>query len=885
VPSTPAVAEDDDSTSPHLNTFRIANEKAKKSELPDLRAISAMTISVSSRGGSGDDSDDVNDIGPHSNGGEEKASHEQEAFGDAVKPATMPEIIVGSTSHDEPPSCIPAHLYDSIRPNAPMNPYEPPLDAHEGQGHEGRPQVVVDAQRNGHDSGQATSTGFSSGQATHKGYSSGQATPTGYSSGQATPTGYDVTRQMPSSSIPHLLSASNSRLSADLHKLTQSQLSFAGIDAALTPIILSRDHSFAFSLDGDDSAIRAGHRVPTPPLGIALAHPHEQLINCLKQGLTSPQEASGSNLSSSVSLASSVCRSQNVPPNVVPSHPLSGVSPPQKVSRLQINVDMQLLSQPATSEIPPIKASLDQQVGAINAEVGKVLPEVAKYLHATKPPGEPPLPSHPLPRPYESNRIQKPSVVQPVLYSAINSLERYNAGSFDNKVMLAKARGTYGKQKAFPGVPNKKSDLSSSASISVDGMGTSIDSGLESKDSSVLSAMAGRGDSRTEGEEKVQGSLSRQDSALIEQVGSEQLVAITGQKSDGGRMIKSKSSGHLDNSGGQGTPESLGVLKKKRGKNKVNRSVTIDSEATSGRGGRRRHGEKQKAVGVFRPSSDAYTPRMTNRGPIKYKPAEERASVEKISSTMGTIQRPNFRDALRRVAIILHQHIVKIERRFSTGIRGVDDTGLFRASMREAFDEDNFATPRYKCSMVRVPMARPGVVYSMRKIRVVHETPTTDEIYEFAHQLFKKVQLSSECSIVCLIYVEKLMEVAKVPLVAETWRPIFMCGLLLASKVWQDLSSWNIEFASVYPQFSLDAINRLELSFLKFIKWDLYISSSLYAKYYFALRSLLEKSGFRDRYNQMVGGIGGIAASEAMKVSKRSEAMKEEALQQLSRSM
>jgi hypothetical protein len=35
----------------------------------------------------------------------------------------------------------------------------------------------------------------------------------------------------------------------------------------------------------------------------------------------------------------------------------------------------------------------------------------------------------------------------------------------------------------------------------------------------------------------------------------------------------------------------------------------------------------------------------------------------------------------------------------------------------------------------------------------------------------------------------------------------------------------------------------------------------------------------------MVGGIGGIAASEAMKVSKRSEAVKEEAILQLSRSM
>ena len=60
---------------------------------------------------------------------------------------------------------------------------------------------------------------------------------------------------------------------------------------------------------------------------------------------------------------------------------------------------------------------------------------------------------------------------------------------------------------------------------------------------------------------------------------------------------------------------------------------------------------------------------------------------------------------------------------------------------------------------------------------------------------------------------------------ADTWRPIFMCGLLLASKVWQDLSSWNVEISNVYPQYSLDAISRMETQFLKMVKWDLYISS------------------------------------------------------------
>lgn len=117
------------------------------------------------------------------------------------------------------------------------------------------------------------------------------------------------------------------------------------------------------------------------------------------------------------------------------------------------------------------------------------------------------------------------------------------------------------------------------------------------------------------------------------------------------------------------------------------------------------------------------------------------------------------------------------------------------------------------------------------------------------------------------------METAFVPLVGSTWRPVLLCGLLLASKVWQDLrlglismynffiffiyiffsctkksfhnSSWNIEFSQVYPQFTLAAINKLEVTYCKEIKWNLYISSSAYAKYYFALRSLTEKSDFR----------------------------------------
>ena len=274
------------------------------------------------------------------------------------------------------------------------------------------------------------------------------------------------------------------------------------------------------------------------------------------------------------------------------------------------------------------------------------------------------------------------------------------------------------------------------------------------------------------------------------------------------------------------------IYKKDSNVMKLNANADTDADANAdnqplNRHRRRRKVKKQtKPEVIFCPSSDAYTPRINSK-PLSYKPAAERTS-QVIPTTMGTISRPNFRDALRRVAMILHQHVVKIEGRFEAN--GMDPTGLFLPEMRKEFHEGNFARPRYKCTMVRIPMAHSGFVHSLQKLKADYEIPsaripTEVEIYNFAHQLFKKVQLSSECSIVCLIYVERLMEVSKVPLMACTWRPIFMAGLLLASKVWQDLSSWNIEFASVYPQFSLDSINRLELQFLRMVKWDLYISS------------------------------------------------------------
>ncbi|KUF90975.1 ABC transporter C family member 13 [Phytophthora nicotianae] len=163
-------------------------------------------------------------------------------------------------------------------------------------------------------------------------------------------------------------------------------------------------------------------------------------------------------------------------------------------------------------------------------------------------------------------------------------------------------------------------------------------------------------------------------------------------------------------------------------------------------------------------------------------------------------------------------------------------------------------------------------VYRMEKITSKRHVPSVDEIFRFCKNLFNKAQLSAECTIVCLIYIERLMEQANVPLLAATWRPIVVCGLLLASKVWQDLSSWNVEISNIYPQFSLHSINRLERLFLHHIQWDLYISATVYAKYYFALRSLTEKKDFRRRYNYTMR----VDPPNSKRLEERSAAVKNE---------
>eukprot|EP01029_Cantina_marsupialis_P020011 TRINITY_DN4662_c0_g1_i1.p1 TRINITY_DN4662_c0_g1~~TRINITY_DN4662_c0_g1_i1.p1 ORF type:complete len:287 (-),score=56.17 TRINITY_DN4662_c0_g1_i1:161-1021(-) len=238
---------------------------------------------------------------------------------------------------------------------------------------------------------------------------------------------------------------------------------------------------------------------------------------------------------------------------------------------------------------------------------------------------------------------------------------------------------------------------------------------------------------------------------------------------------------------------------------------------------------------------------------LKYIPPNRRVPIGDLNAT---VENPNYDENLRKVSVVIHQHIGTGELLYEEPkIQSFNqnEENYLSDDVTEAFNEEKHLKPQWKYQFVTIPSMPPFSAHQLERVPIKFAMPTVEDIYQFIHLLFVKNELSTECSIICLIYVERLMNKVDLVVMKKNWRTIMICGMLLASKVWQDLSSWNFEFASVYPQFSLASINRLERIFLHHMDWDLYVSGKVYAQYFYALRAIVENPELRKRYNEIKG--------------------------------
>jgi len=126
--------------------------------------------------------------------------------------------------------------------------------------------------------------------------------------------------------------------------------------------------------------------------------------------------------------------------------------------------------------------------------------------------------------------------------------------------------------------------------------------------------------------------------------------------------------------------------------------------------------------------------------------------------------------------------------------------------------------------------------------------PSLSQITDFYRSIFLRSQMEVDCIIISLIYVERLIKKTHGSLTprATNWRSILFSCMVLASKVWDDLSMWNCDFSKIGPSgmtFSLARTNELEVALLRALEYKVKVNASEYAKYYFLLRGMLCRSG------------------------------------------
>jgi hypothetical protein len=142
--------------------------------------------------------------------------------------------------------------------------------------------------------------------------------------------------------------------------------------------------------------------------------------------------------------------------------------------------------------------------------------------------------------------------------------------------------------------------------------------------------------------------------------------------------------------------------------------------------------------------------------------------------------------------------------------------------------------------------------------------PSLDEIFFFYEEVYQRSQMEHDTIIMSLIYVEQLIKETNGHVVpeAENWKSVLFSCMVLASKVWNDLSMSNVDFSNFCGRghsaallsFTLSRINKLELALLQCLNFIVRVPASEYAKYYFLIRSMLLKSGVLDE-GAVVQGI------------------------------
>uniref|UniRef100_A0A0R3RH41 PITH domain-containing protein n=1 Tax=Elaeophora elaphi TaxID=1147741 RepID=A0A0R3RH41_9BILA len=189
-------------------------------------------------------------------------------------------------------------------------------------------------------------------------------------------------------------------------------------------------------------------------------------------------------------------------------------------------------------------------------------------------------------------------------------------------------------------------------------------------------------------------------------------------------------------------------------------------------------------------------------------PLQKSNSCSTIFLDDSTISQPNLKNTIKCISLAIYYHIVNRKNRA-------------HERLMEIFEERLH------------PITRDPI-----PIEMMSRDPDHRQIYRFIRTLFHAAQLTAECAIITLVYVERLLNYAEMDLCPSNWRRVVLGAIMLASKVWDDQAVWNVDYCQILKDTNVDDMNELERQFLECLEFNINVPSSVYAKYYYELRTL-----------------------------------------------
>mmetsp|Transcript_8818 Transcript_8818/g.20729 ORF Transcript_8818/g.20729 Transcript_8818/m.20729 type:complete len:419 (-) Transcript_8818:121-1377(-) len=120
----------------------------------------------------------------------------------------------------------------------------------------------------------------------------------------------------------------------------------------------------------------------------------------------------------------------------------------------------------------------------------------------------------------------------------------------------------------------------------------------------------------------------------------------------------------------------------------------------------------------------------------------------------------------------------------------------------------------------------------------VRSVPNKWDVYGFLRDVMVNFRLEPEVSVITLFYLDRFSELSGIAVTPDNWQRLTITSMMLASKVWNDESFENVEFAQLCPLYALEEINAFERTFLKCVGYNMSVKGSEYARTYFLLRTL-----------------------------------------------